>query len=124
TSVTSTGAMVNGSAIPNLAAATGWFRYDTANPGACSDNFGARVPASGGASLGAGSTSAAYSQMLTALTPGTTYYYCAIGSRSAADRTPSPSRSRSPASRPRPRTTTAPSPRTRWAPASARYSRC
>src|SRR5205823_87015 len=64
TSVASTSATLNGSANPNLSAATGWFRYDTVNPGSCTDTFGTRAPSSGGASLGAGSASVAYSQSI------------------------------------------------------------
>jgi MYXO-CTERM domain-containing protein len=80
TSVASTGATLNGSANPNLSATTGWFRYSATNPGACDDTFGTRAPASGGASIGSGSTAVAFSQALTGLTSGTTYYYCAIAS--------------------------------------------
>ncbi|HZF48961.1 MAG TPA: MYXO-CTERM sorting domain-containing protein, partial [Polyangiaceae bacterium] len=78
TSVTSTGATLNGSANPKLADATGWFRYGTANPGTCNDSFGTRAPVSGGTSLGAGSSAVAYAETLAGLTPGTTYYFCAI----------------------------------------------
>jgi YHS domain-containing protein len=48
TSVTGTGATLNGSANPMLSAATGWFRYDTVNPGTCDDSFGTRAPLNGG----------------------------------------------------------------------------
>ena len=37
--MTSTAATLNGSANPNLAAATGWFRYSTTNPGTCNDTL-------------------------------------------------------------------------------------
>src|SRR5205823_2613798 len=66
----------------NQSAATGWFRYDTTNPGACNDAFGIRAPASGGSSVGAGGTPVAFSQPLTALSPGTTYYFCALAANS------------------------------------------
>src|SRR5207253_16348 len=82
TGVSSAGATLNGSANPNLAAATGWLRYDTVNPGACNDSFGTRAPASGGLALGSGGSAVAYSQAV-GLTAGTTYYFCAIASNSA-----------------------------------------
>ncbi|EYF04549.1 beta strand repeat-containing protein [Chondromyces apiculatus] len=78
TAVTSTGATLTGAANPNGSAATGWFRYATVNPGSCNDAFGTRAPASGGTSLGAGSTSVPYAQAITGLAAGTTYYFCAI----------------------------------------------
>jgi MYXO-CTERM domain-containing protein len=83
TLVASTGATLNGSASPNLAAATGWFRYSTTNPVTCNDVFGTRAPAAGGTALGAGSTPVDYSQAITGLTTGATYYYCAIASNAA-----------------------------------------
>ncbi|MDQ3036072.1 MAG: hypothetical protein M3Y87_26965, partial [Myxococcota bacterium] len=78
--VTTTTATLNGSANPNGASTTGWFRFDTVSPGTCNDSFGTRAPSSAGAALGAGNTSAAFSQSATSLTPGTTYYFCAIAS--------------------------------------------
>ena len=84
TEVTSTGAVLNGTANPHLAATTGWFRYAAANPGACNDTFGTRAPASGGAALGAGSTPASYAEAVTGLAPGATYYFCAIAANSEA----------------------------------------
>jgi hypothetical protein len=80
TAVSNTAATLGGSATPNGTSTTGWFRYSTANPGACNDTFGTRAPTSGGANLGSGSSSASYSQALTGLQPGTTYYYCAVAS--------------------------------------------
>ncbi|MGE3632241.1 MAG: beta strand repeat-containing protein, partial [Sandaracinaceae bacterium] len=82
-SISGAGATLNGSANPNLAAATGWFRYATTSPGTCNDTFGTRTPVSGGASLGAGSSSVPYSQAVSGLTAGTTYYFCAIASNAA-----------------------------------------
>ena len=79
-SVSSTTATLNGSGNPNGAAATGWFRYSTSSPGTCSDSFGTRMPSSGGTSLGAGMGSVAFGQAITGLSPGVTYYYCAIAS--------------------------------------------
>nr|MDQ3037517.1 fibronectin type III domain-containing protein [Myxococcota bacterium] len=83
TAVSSTGATIHGSADPNGTATTGWLRYSTTDPVTCSDTFGVRAPASGGSALGAGTSAVAYSQTLAGLTPGTTYYYCALASSSA-----------------------------------------
>ncbi len=83
TNRTGTTATLNGSANPNGAATTGWFRYGTTSPGTCNDTFGTRAPSVGGSSLGAGSSSVAYSQGITGLTPGTTYFYCAIAQNTA-----------------------------------------
>ena len=65
-------ATLNGQANPNGNATTGWFRYATANPGACNDTFGTRVPGTTGTgtSLGTGTTPQPYSQALTSLAPG------------------------------------------------------
>src|SRR5690606_15708368 len=54
TGVTSTTATLEGEANPNFAAATGWFRYSTTNPGTCNDTFGSRAPSTGGSTLGSG----------------------------------------------------------------------
>ena len=79
---------LNGSANPNGAATTGWFRYATTDPGTCNDTFGTRVP----------SPAAAEPRLRhdrrrlhlqhdhrVSLTPGTTYYYCAIAQNSVRD---------------------------------------
>jgi phosphodiesterase/alkaline phosphatase D-like protein len=79
TSLTGTTATINGSGNPNGDATTGWFRYSTVSPGTPNDAFGTRVPSSGGTALGAGSSAINFSQSLSGLTPGTTYYYAAIG---------------------------------------------
>ena len=78
----STTATLNGAANPNGAAATGWFRYARTNPGTCNDTFGTRAPASSfnDTVLGSGNTSVAYSQVISGLAAGTTYFYCAIAS--------------------------------------------
>ncbi|HMV67202.1 MAG TPA: hypothetical protein PKA64_10155, partial [Myxococcota bacterium] len=78
TVVTSTTATLPGTGVPKGIATTGWFRYSTTNPGACSDSFGTRAPSSGGTSLGAVYTDVPYTQSISSLQPGTTYYYCAI----------------------------------------------
>ncbi len=72
-----------GQANPNGTATTGYFRINTSNPGSCTDAFGTRLPSSSGTSLGSGSSNVnysvtAYSGSSYTLTPGTTYYYCAI----------------------------------------------
>ncbi|HZF52190.1 MAG TPA: hypothetical protein VE093_26230, partial [Polyangiaceae bacterium] len=80
TSVTSSGATLQGSANPNAASTTGWFRYSTSDPGVCNDSFGTRAPTSGGSALGSGTSPVDYTRAITGLTPGATYYYCAISS--------------------------------------------
>jgi len=80
--VSARNATLQGSANPNGAAATGWFRYATTDPGTCNDTFGTRAPASGGASLGAVTTDTSFSQGITGLTPATTYYFCALAQSS------------------------------------------
>ncbi len=82
TPVTATTATLNGSANPNGYATSGWFRYSTSNPGSCSDSFGTRVPTTGGVTLGSVTYAVGYSQSISALSPGTTYYVCAIASSS------------------------------------------
>src|SRR5690606_1830694 len=82
TPVTATSATLNGSADPNGFSTTGWFRYSTTHPGVCDDSFGIRAPGIGGTSLGSGTTGVAYSQPISSLVPGTTYYFCAIASSS------------------------------------------
>ncbi len=79
TQVTGTGATINGSANPLGAQTTGWFRYATVSPGSCNDTFGTRAPSTGGTDVGTGTSAVTYSQALTGLTPGTTYYFCALG---------------------------------------------
>ena len=67
----STTATLNGTANPNRAATTGWFRYSATNPGTCNDTFGTRAPTSvHGTVLGAGTTSVAYSRAISALLAG------------------------------------------------------
>ena len=64
-------------------ATTGRFRYATTDPGTCNDTFGTRVPTSGGTDLGTGSSAVPYSITVSGLTPGTTYYFCAIVSNAS-----------------------------------------
>jgi phosphodiesterase/alkaline phosphatase D-like protein len=82
TPVTATTATLNGEGTPNGSAATGWFRYDVVDPGTCNDTFGTRAPSSGGTNLGSGNSPVAYAQAITGLSPGTTYYVCAIAESS------------------------------------------
>ncbi len=77
-SVTSTTATLEGSANPNAASTTGWFRFSTTNPTTCDDTFGTRAPSSGGSALGSGSSAVSYTRSISGLAPGSTYYYCAI----------------------------------------------
>jgi hypothetical protein len=86
TSVGSTGATLNGTANPDQVATTGWFRYATTSPGTCNDTFGTRAPAASGTSLGAGSAAVPYSQAVTGLAAGTTYYFCAIAQNTSGTR--------------------------------------
>jgi len=81
--VSATGGTLNGSANPNGAATTGWFRYSTTNPITCDDTFGTRAPTTGGTALGAGTSPVTFSRALTGLAPATTYFYCAIAQNSA-----------------------------------------
>jgi CSLREA domain-containing protein len=81
-SVGTAAATLNGSAIPNGQATTGWFRYSATNPGTCNDTFGTRAPSAGGTALGSGTSSVAYNQSVSGLSAGTTYYVCAIASNS------------------------------------------
>src|SRR5262249_28314093 len=79
TLIASTSATLNGSANPNLATSSGWFRYDSNNPGSCNDSFGTRTSST---VLGAGSSVVTYGVSATGLLPGTTYFYFAIASNS------------------------------------------
>src|SRR4029079_10846822 len=83
TGITAGTATLNASARPGGGMATGYFRYSTTSPGTCNDTFGTRAPATGGANLGAGNTSNPFSQPITGLVQGPTYYYCGCASNSA-----------------------------------------
>jgi hypothetical protein len=78
TAVMATTATLEGQAIPNGVATTGWFRYDDADPGSCDDSFGTRVPGSSGTDIGDGGIAAPFDEEITGLTGATIYYYCAI----------------------------------------------
>lgn len=76
--IAATTATLNSSANPNSDVTTGWFRYDTVNPGAtCNDTFGTRTLAPD-ASLGSGAVPVVYNKPIAGLAPGTLYYFCAI----------------------------------------------
>src|SRR5262249_30253957 len=76
--VTATGAKLDSAAVPNNSAATGWFRYDSTDPGTCDDTFGTRLPATGGTVLGSGTSAVPFTQTVSGLLPGTRYYVCAV----------------------------------------------
>ncbi len=78
TVITASSAILNGSSNPQGASTTGWFRIATTSPGTGNDTFGTRIPATGGTDLGGGVSTLAYSITAAGLSPGTTYYYCAI----------------------------------------------
>jgi hypothetical protein len=80
TGISAVTATLNGTGNPNNSSAVGYFRYSTTNPGSCDDVFGARVPSSSGTALGSGSSGVSFFQNISSLTPGTTYYYCALAS--------------------------------------------
>ena len=82
TQVTSAAATLNSYVNPNDSPTTAWFRYSTTDPGTCDDNFGTRLPASGGLSLGSGSSEVSYSYPISGLTPQEVYYFCAIAENS------------------------------------------
>lgn len=84
TNVSTSTATLNGQANPNGGATTGWFRYATSTPGNCDDVFGTKTATS---SLGAGTSTVAYSENLTGLAKGTAYYYCALASNSGGTAT-------------------------------------
>jgi MYXO-CTERM domain-containing protein len=70
--------VLNGSVVANGAETTGWFRFDTSDPGACDDAFGTRAPATGVLALGSSLDAVPFSELVTGLVPGRTYYFCAI----------------------------------------------
>ena len=81
--ITTSSAVLNGVGTPNGEPTTGRFRYSPTNPGTCNDTFGTRVPAVSGTDLGTGSSAVPYSITTTGLTPGVTYYFCAIVSNTS-----------------------------------------
>ncbi len=85
--ITATAARLRGTANPNGATATGWFRYRTTPAGTCADtnSFGTRVPATGGTNLGVGTVGKDYVRDISGLAPNTTYYYCAIANNAGGN---------------------------------------
>ena len=84
TSVTSSGATLNGSANPNLLTATGWFRYSTIDPGELQRHL--RHARAGGRRHRARRRRRAPCRTRRpsrASRPATTYYFCAIASNAA-----------------------------------------
>ncbi len=79
TNINSTSATLNGTATSGVMASTitARFRYSTTNPGTCNVLFGTRAPAAGSSIIGGGG---AFSETITGLSPGTVYYFCALGS--------------------------------------------
>lgn len=70
----------------NYSAAGLWFRYAEGTPARCDDFFGTRVPQSGSISLGS-SGSVTVDEVVSGLTPGGTYSFCALASNVAGTRT-------------------------------------
>lgn len=83
TLITSSSAALNGAGVPNAEPTTGWFRISLTNPVTCNDSFGTRVPSVSGTDLASGSGSVSYSITTTGLSPGVTYYFCAIVSNAS-----------------------------------------
>ncbi|GEM_PF-4970346 len=79
TNVTATSVALNGSVnSAGTVGTTGWFRGSATNPGTCNDTFGLRIPATGGTAFSPDYLRKAFSESVSGLTSGTTYYYCAI----------------------------------------------
>lgn len=68
---------------PNGAETTTWFRYAQTAPSACTDDFGQRVPETGGRPVGEGHAPAAVRETVTGLLPGATWYACAFAENAA-----------------------------------------
>jgi len=84
TLVTATGATLNGTVNPNGLSTTVWFRYATTSPGTCNDSFGTRAPSASASdqNVGSGLTPLNFNRAISALTPTTTYFYCALANNS------------------------------------------
>lgn len=85
TSVTSTTATLNATVTSGVlfSPITARFHYGTTDPGICSDLFGTRAPTSGGSTIGGGG---AFSENITGLLPGTTYYVCTLATNTGGTR--------------------------------------
>lgn len=75
--VTSNSATLEGTVDARGSSGTAWFRYHTSQPSSCNDSFGTRVPTTGGFAI-SGNGTVPFTQNITGLLPGVTYYYCAI----------------------------------------------
>ncbi|MFL5318442.1 MAG: hypothetical protein ACJ790_02210 [Myxococcaceae bacterium] len=81
-SVTSGTATLEGTVNANGASTQAYYRYSTAAPASCNTVFGTRAPATGGTTA-TGNTTVNFTEPLTGLQAGVTYYYCAIGASTA-----------------------------------------
>lgn len=70
----------------NASPSTIWFRYAQGTPLRCDDSFGTRVPAQGDISIGS-SGNVSVDEVVTGLTPGGTYSFCALAGSVAGIRT-------------------------------------
>jgi hypothetical protein len=75
--VSMTRATLKATANPNAEASTGYFRYSKDSTNLCSDTFGTRAPATGGITLGSGTSEVPFELAVT-LEPATTYFVCAL----------------------------------------------
>ncbi len=78
TSVGATTATLNGAATPNGRDTRTWFRWSATAPPSCDDTFGTRAPAMGSHYAGINGGAWSFAEPVVALTPGSTYAYCAI----------------------------------------------
>ena len=80
--ITSSSALLRGSANPNGSNTTGWFRWGTF--AVCSDAVGNRAPLNpiDDATLGSGVSAQSYNQSISGLSPSTDYKFCAIAKNS------------------------------------------
>ena len=78
TSLSSTSATLSAESGSGGDTTTAWFEYGLTNPGTCNGTFGSSAPTTGGVALGSGTSYVTYSEPITGLSPGTTYYYCPL----------------------------------------------